>query len=181
MISIRSILAVLSITLLPVTPVMAADIQDQIVEALREQGFTRIEIQRTWLGRLRFEASNGQSEREIVVNPKTGEILRDYQDSETRGLKPAFGFRPDDRRSDDRPDRPREGEAPPPPPEGEKPSGPPPDFDDLPEPPEDRDDRPERDRRDELADRDDDRGDSSDAEDERDDEDDEDEEDERDG
>ena len=56
----------------------AQDIQSQIVAQLQAQGFERIEIARTWLGRIRIEAEGPGIEREIILNPNTGEILRDY-------------------------------------------------------------------------------------------------------
>lgn len=55
-----------------------ASIQAQYIARLEKQGFEVIEVERTWLGRLRFWASADGVERELVVNRKTGEILRDY-------------------------------------------------------------------------------------------------------
>ncbi|MFY0618734.1 hypothetical protein [Shimia sp.] len=51
---------------------------DAIARHLKSQGYTEIEVSRTWLGRMRIEAYKGTMEREIIVNPRTGEILRDY-------------------------------------------------------------------------------------------------------
>lgn len=61
-------------------PLMAqtASVQDQIIGQLRDQGFTRIEVSRTLLGRVQLHATSDQLERELVFNPVTGEILRDY-------------------------------------------------------------------------------------------------------
>ena len=56
----------------------AERVRDHVVRELREDGFSEIRISRTWLGRLRFLATDGQRRREIVVNPNTGVILRDY-------------------------------------------------------------------------------------------------------
>ena len=56
----------------------AQSVQDQIVSQLRGQGFTEITLQRTWLGRIRVVALRGDLLRELVFNPQTGEILRDY-------------------------------------------------------------------------------------------------------
>jgi hypothetical protein len=56
----------------------AKSTQDSIVAELREQGFTRIEIQRTLLGRTRILAESPAYEREIVLNPSSGVILRDF-------------------------------------------------------------------------------------------------------
>lgn len=59
-------------------PVSAETVEESIVRQLREQGFERIRIERTLLGRLRIEAYSSSLERELVVNPNTGEVLRDY-------------------------------------------------------------------------------------------------------
>ena len=54
-----------------------ADMEDEIVERLVEAGFGKIEITRTLLGRVRIVAIKGNIRRELVINPRTGEILRD--------------------------------------------------------------------------------------------------------
>lgn len=61
-------------------PAAAEDIQDVLVGQLTEQGFTRIQIGRTFLGRVRIVATSPDYSREIIFNPRTGEILRDYWD-----------------------------------------------------------------------------------------------------
>lgn len=53
-------------------------IEEKYTARLKQQGFQEIEIERTWLGRLRFYAYAPGVERELVVNRKSGEILRDY-------------------------------------------------------------------------------------------------------
>jgi len=53
-----------------------------LLRQLRAQGFTQIETERTWLGRIKIEAESPTAEREIIYNPRTGEILRDYWESE---------------------------------------------------------------------------------------------------
>ena len=58
-------------------PVMAATAADQIVTQLRDQGFTQIEVEKTWLGRTRIVAERKDASREIILNPGTGEIFRD--------------------------------------------------------------------------------------------------------
>ena len=60
-----------------VAPVMAQDIGDVLVAQLRDQGFAVQSLETTWLGRLRILATRGGGQREIIVNPRTGEILRD--------------------------------------------------------------------------------------------------------
>lgn len=59
------------------TPVAAAGFADDIVAELQEQGYSRIETEVTWLGRVRIVAEKDNGWREIIVNPRTGEILRD--------------------------------------------------------------------------------------------------------
>lgn len=58
--------------------VWAQDIEAQIISQLQAQGYARIHVTRTWLGRVRIEAEGPGREREIIFNPTTGEILRDY-------------------------------------------------------------------------------------------------------
>lgn len=67
-------LAVLCLSL----PAFAETLEESVVRQLRAQGFTEFEVERTLLGRLKIEAKNATIEREIVINPTTGEILRDY-------------------------------------------------------------------------------------------------------
>lgn len=65
-----------------------ANKQDDIVERLVEAGFGQIEITRTLLGRVRIVATKGNVRRELVINPRTGEILRDVTIiAEDRGAK----------------------------------------------------------------------------------------------
>jgi len=54
-----------------------ADNEDDIIELLIEAGFGQIEVTRTLLGRVRIVAFKGSIRRELVINPRTGEILRD--------------------------------------------------------------------------------------------------------
>lgn len=81
------------------TPARAESLQAEIVAQLHEQGYRRVTVSRTWLGRVRINAELGGSLREIVVNPLTGEILRDMQvnsrqagNRETSGTGTAPGF-----------------------------------------------------------------------------------------
>lgn len=59
------------------TPVRAETTEERIAAALTEQGYVIVSMERTWLGRLRVLAEDGQFRRELVFNPVTGEILRD--------------------------------------------------------------------------------------------------------
>jgi hypothetical protein len=52
--------------------------EEAIIAQLTQQGFTNISVSRTLLGRTRIEATSASLRREIVFNPATGVILRDY-------------------------------------------------------------------------------------------------------
>ncbi|MFZ7090274.1 hypothetical protein [Primorskyibacter sp. 2E233] len=52
--------------------------QDQVIAQLKSQGYSHIRVRRTLLGRVRILASGSMGRREIVLNPSTGIILRDY-------------------------------------------------------------------------------------------------------
>ena len=73
----RKFLAGLLCGLIAATPAAAQDHVEDIVSQLREQGFSNIQQERTLLGRVRIMASSGDGQREIILNPHTGEILRD--------------------------------------------------------------------------------------------------------
>jgi uncharacterized membrane protein YgcG len=59
-----------------------------MIAALKAAGFTYIEVRRTLLGRARFIAYSGSGQREVVINPTTGEVLRDLVDTNIRTLPP---------------------------------------------------------------------------------------------
>lgn len=50
---------------------------ERIMRELRALGYTRVSIERTLLGRSRILADSADASREVIVNPVTGEILRD--------------------------------------------------------------------------------------------------------
>lgn len=58
---------------------------DGIVRQLKRQGFDRITVERTLLGRVRIVATSREGRREIIVNPRTGEILRDLWTESGKG------------------------------------------------------------------------------------------------
>ena len=60
-------------------PLGAETVADTVTRQLQAQGYTRVDSAYTWLGRLRILARQGDLRREIVINPNTGEILRDYE------------------------------------------------------------------------------------------------------
>ncbi len=55
----------------------AQDFVSEIIRQLRKQGFRSVVQERTLLGRVRITATRKDGKREIIVNPRTGEILRD--------------------------------------------------------------------------------------------------------
>ncbi len=71
---------ILIVGLLFAVPAVAQSksVQEQIIEQLAQQGFSEIEVARTFLGRIRIQAYSDTLVRELVFNPVTGEILRDY-------------------------------------------------------------------------------------------------------
>lgn len=66
----------------------AQSVEEQIIAQLQAQGFTEIEVSRTLLGRIKLEAVSPTLERQLIVNPATGEVLRDFweeRDDKGRG------------------------------------------------------------------------------------------------
>lgn len=82
----RTIVMALLMLLTPLTA-SADRIRDSIVSQLRAQGFSQIEVSRTLLGRSRVTAESDTLSREIIFNPVTGVILRDYSRSRS-GTRP---------------------------------------------------------------------------------------------
>jgi hypothetical protein len=68
---------------------LARTVEQQVLGSLAAQGYVILEQGYTFLGRLRIVAENDRFHREIVVNPGTGEILRDYAVKLPRGTTPA--------------------------------------------------------------------------------------------
>ncbi len=66
------------------------------VEQLKDQGFSRIQVSRTWLGRIRIVATNQNFRREIILNPRTGEVLRDLWVNLGSGRVGSGLYNPDD-------------------------------------------------------------------------------------
>lgn len=74
---------------------------EDIIEDLREDwGFERIDATTSLLGRVQIRAVNAAWVREMVVNPRTGEVLRDvwFDSSGKVIVRPA---KPDDDNDDD--------------------------------------------------------------------------------
>ena len=79
---------------------------DAVVQQLRQQGYVGFTVSRTLLGRVQViaEAPDG-TQREIVFNPSTGEILRDYIEDADGTPTPRVLDREDDDRDDRDDDR----------------------------------------------------------------------------
>ncbi len=85
--------------------VALADYEQDIVRQLQDMGFARVEVSRTLLGRVRITAIGADGTREIILNPNTGEILRDLwlrQDGRASDRALLEGASRDDGRSDGR-------------------------------------------------------------------------------
>ena len=75
-------LKIIACVLIPaLTPQVASAeaVAEAIVRQLRALGYSEFDVSRTFLGRERIVARSKTRSREIVVNPRTGEILRDFQ------------------------------------------------------------------------------------------------------
>jgi hypothetical protein len=70
---------------LPALPARADGPVDRVVGELRRLGFADIEVGRTLLGRAQIVARSPRGTREIILNPRTGEILRDLWTGEKGG------------------------------------------------------------------------------------------------
>jgi len=69
-----------------------ADVTSAWVKQLRLDGYEDIEVTRTWLGRVRIVAEKGEIEREVILHPRTGEVLRDYSRHEDGSFRLPLGF-----------------------------------------------------------------------------------------
>ena len=58
----------------------AATYEDELIAHMKGQGFVLVERESTWLGRISLEFRSNTHEREIILNPNNGAILRDYKE-----------------------------------------------------------------------------------------------------
>jgi hypothetical protein len=58
-------------------PALAQDYVGSVISQLKRMGFRIIREERTLLGRVRIVATRRDGRREIIINPNSGEILRD--------------------------------------------------------------------------------------------------------
>ncbi|MDP3341214.1 hypothetical protein [Frigidibacter sp.] len=66
----------LALALCP-TAALSQSMADRIAGELRAEGFSEVSTARTLLGRARIYAKGPAGTREIILDPRTGEILRD--------------------------------------------------------------------------------------------------------
>lgn len=67
---------------------VAGPVDDAIVQQLQDQGYTAVDVRKTLLGRIRIIAASKTRVREIILNPNSGEILRDYSSRRNRLVEP---------------------------------------------------------------------------------------------
>lgn len=73
----RAFLSVAVCGVVAAMPALASSFVDEVVRQLRALGFTEIRVKTTLLGRTQITAIRADGAREIILNPRTGEILRD--------------------------------------------------------------------------------------------------------
>ena len=73
----------------------AATYEEELIAQMEGQGFVLVERESTWLGRISLEFVSDTHEREIILNPNNGAILRDYKeplDEEDEEVSPLDRF-----------------------------------------------------------------------------------------
>jgi len=84
------LLAAIGLALLPATAARADDDDlEDLIEVLEDQGYDRIELEQTMLGRTRILARKEGGTREIIINARTGEVLRDVWIDQRGRSRPA--------------------------------------------------------------------------------------------
>lgn len=66
-------------------PALADDYVATLVRELQSQGYDNIVVEYTLLGRVQIHATQKDISREVVVNPRTGEVLRDLRTRTSKG------------------------------------------------------------------------------------------------
>jgi len=71
------------------SPVQAQQsVADDVIARIEAEGFTVVEVKRSWLGRIVITASDQDDLREVVLNRTSGEVLRDQRfPNEGRGAE----------------------------------------------------------------------------------------------
>ncbi len=71
------LLSLLLAGFLAAQPASAQSLAEDIALQMTRLGFVSVTIDGTWLGRVRVTGTRNGTSREIILNPNTGEILRD--------------------------------------------------------------------------------------------------------
>jgi len=82
---IRTMVVVLAMLGLPFAVQAQSTPLDFLIASLENQGYEINEVSRTWMGRVIVEAKSATHNREIVLDPYSGEILRDYWEMRDTG------------------------------------------------------------------------------------------------
>jgi hypothetical protein len=83
-------------------PLAAKTLSERVERALKRDGWRDIEITRTLLGRTRVTARKGDARREIILNTRTGEVLRDILIHDQGGTGSVFDEDDDEDDDEDR-------------------------------------------------------------------------------
>jgi hypothetical protein len=77
---------------------------NRVVNQLRSQGYSSVQVHRTLMGRMKIEAQGNGGSREIVIDPNTGHVFRDRQERENswRSRSDSHDRDDDDRGHNDR-------------------------------------------------------------------------------
>ena len=73
----RKFLVVFGMGAIAASAAAAAPYEDVVIGQLKSQGYDSITVERTLLGRVKITGQINTGRREIILNPRTGEILRD--------------------------------------------------------------------------------------------------------
>ena len=101
----RRFLTLVAAAAVAAAPVFAEDMVAGIIRQLEDQGFDTVTTERTLLGRVRIMAVSQDGLREIILNPRSGEILRDLWTASahsTHGAKIISGGKGPEDPGDDR-------------------------------------------------------------------------------
>ena len=90
-------------------PVARAETPEEIVAQMQAEGLRSIEVSTTWLRRIRIVGEGQSGAREVVIDPRNGEVLRDFTAPATAGGRPGAAPPPPRPAGAAGPDRPHPG------------------------------------------------------------------------
>ncbi|MFV0303381.1 MAG: hypothetical protein ACK5IP_21360 [Paracoccus sp. (in: a-proteobacteria)] len=96
---VKALSLVVSLALPPAPASANPDVAAQVSQQLSSQGYGRIEVRRTLLGKVVVIAHGHGHQREIVIDPRNGALLRDLirqEDGQQNGVSIARVGEPDD-------------------------------------------------------------------------------------